>query len=69
MIIPTYREIDRDLMQRGFTKRPSKGSHYIYSNGEVTTCLPCKHMGDRPINGLYKHICNQLGFEPGKGYE
>ena len=69
MRIPTYREIDRDLMRRGFSKRPSKGSHYQYKCGMVSTVLSSNHMGYSPSRGLYRHICNQLGFNPGKGDE
>ena len=65
MRIPTYREIAADLMRRRFGRRPSKGSHMLYSDGRRSCILSNKYMGKSPTRGLYSHICNELGFEPG----
>jgi predicted RNA binding protein YcfA (HicA-like mRNA interferase family) len=62
----SFREVERRLKKLGFRiVRQGKGSHVIFSNGQVT--FPVPHHGGRDISpGVERKILRLTGLSAGK---
>jgi predicted RNA binding protein YcfA (HicA-like mRNA interferase family) len=57
----TAREAIQRLRREGFSERPGRGSHVVFSKGDRRVII-ARHPGDIPV-GTLRQICRQAGWE------